>query len=142
MPYLLFLKKQQNLKLSSAANYRWHFQGKLSQSLILCKLGNFACFLVSIKINFFNKSFRNTIRVSNSFCIWVRLSADDNKMGAIHLSMNFFEFVRCGVVHSFKKYRIVKLFLSVTVVPTKSDSYVMFCLKTYKGLRINRSFVY
>ena len=23
MPYLLFLKKQQNLKVSSAANYRW-----------------------------------------------------------------------------------------------------------------------
>ena len=30
MPYLLFLKekkKQQNLKLSSAANYRWRFIG-------------------------------------------------------------------------------------------------------------------
>ena len=27
MPYLLFLKKQHNLKLSSAANYRWHFMG-------------------------------------------------------------------------------------------------------------------
>ena len=27
MPYLLFLKKQQNLKLSSAANYRWRFMG-------------------------------------------------------------------------------------------------------------------
>ena len=25
MTYLLFLKKQQNLKLLSAANYRWHF---------------------------------------------------------------------------------------------------------------------
>ena len=25
MPFLLFLKKQQNLKLPSAANYRWHF---------------------------------------------------------------------------------------------------------------------
>ena len=25
MPYLLFLKKQQNLKLSSAANYTWRF---------------------------------------------------------------------------------------------------------------------
>ena len=25
MPYLLFLKMQQNLKLSSAANYRWRF---------------------------------------------------------------------------------------------------------------------
>ena len=25
MPYLLFLKKLLNLKLSSAANYRWHF---------------------------------------------------------------------------------------------------------------------
>ena len=27
MPYLLFLKKQQNFKLSSAANYRWRFKG-------------------------------------------------------------------------------------------------------------------
>ena len=27
MPYLLFLKKQQVLKLSSAANYRWRFKG-------------------------------------------------------------------------------------------------------------------
>ena len=25
MPYLLFLKKRQNLKLSSAAKCRWHF---------------------------------------------------------------------------------------------------------------------
>ena len=35
-----------------------------------CTLGNFACFLSSLdfflKINFFKKSFRNTIRVSNS----------------------------------------------------------------------------
>ena len=27
MPYLLFFKKWQNLKLSSAANNRWHFLG-------------------------------------------------------------------------------------------------------------------
>ena len=27
MPYLLFLKKRQNFKLSSAANYRWLFKG-------------------------------------------------------------------------------------------------------------------
>ena len=27
MPYFLFLKKRQNLQLSSAANYRWRFQG-------------------------------------------------------------------------------------------------------------------
>ena len=27
MPYLLFLKKQQNLQLLSAANYRWRFIG-------------------------------------------------------------------------------------------------------------------
>ena len=29
MPYLLFLYKRQNLKLSSAANYRWRFKGLL-----------------------------------------------------------------------------------------------------------------
>ena len=28
MPYLLFLKKQRNLKMSSAANYRWRFIGQ------------------------------------------------------------------------------------------------------------------
>ena len=28
MPYLLFLKKRQNFKLSSAANYRWRFKGQ------------------------------------------------------------------------------------------------------------------
>ena len=28
MPYLLFLKRQQNLKLLSAANCMWHFLGK------------------------------------------------------------------------------------------------------------------
>ena len=27
IPYLLFLKKQQNLKVSSAANCRWRFKG-------------------------------------------------------------------------------------------------------------------
>ena len=27
MPYLLFLKKRQNLKWSSAANYRWRLMG-------------------------------------------------------------------------------------------------------------------
>ena len=30
MPYLLFLKKHQNLKLSSAANYRWCFKGSMT----------------------------------------------------------------------------------------------------------------
>ena len=29
-----------------------------------------------------------------------------------------------------------------TVVPTKSDSNVMFCLQRYRGLRIDRSLVY
>ena len=30
MPYLLFFKKQLNLKLSSAANCKWRFKGYLS----------------------------------------------------------------------------------------------------------------
>ena len=34
MPYLLFLKKQQNLKLSSAANYRWRFMG--FKNIVFC----------------------------------------------------------------------------------------------------------
>ena len=32
--------------------------------------------------------------------------------------------------------------LQVTVLPAKSDSEVMFCLQSYHGLRIDRSFVY
>ena len=28
MPYLLFLKKRQHLKLSFGANYRWRFKGE------------------------------------------------------------------------------------------------------------------
>ena len=42
-------------------------------ALTLCMLGNFACFFVIcsgfvfFQINFFKKSIRNTIRVSNSF---------------------------------------------------------------------------
>ena len=35
MPYLLFLKKQQNLKLSSAANHRLHFMGLILEILPL-----------------------------------------------------------------------------------------------------------
>ena len=30
IPYLLFLKKRQNVKLLSAANYRWRFMGLVS----------------------------------------------------------------------------------------------------------------
>ena len=32
MPYLLFLKKRQNLKLLSVANYRWHFKKLLKEA--------------------------------------------------------------------------------------------------------------
>ena len=45
---------------------------------------------------------------------------------------------------------IIQLFFSqvkinierTTVLPAKSDSDVMFCLQSYQGLKINRSFVY
>ena len=39
MPYLLFLKNQQNLKLSSAANYRWRLMGQVQDpdSVAACK---------------------------------------------------------------------------------------------------------
>ena len=37
MPYLLFLKKQQNFKLSSAANYRLRFIGYVYASYAACK---------------------------------------------------------------------------------------------------------
>ena len=33
MPCLLFLKMQQYLKLSSAANYRWRFMGNINWSV-------------------------------------------------------------------------------------------------------------
>ena len=36
MPYFLFLKKHQNLKLSSAANYRWRFMGKFCAKFLFC----------------------------------------------------------------------------------------------------------
>ena len=38
MPYLLFLKKQQNLQLSSAANYRWRFMGKWIKTCNICRV--------------------------------------------------------------------------------------------------------
>ena len=34
------------------------------------------------------------------------------------------------------------LFTVTTVLPAKSDSYVMFCLQIYHGLRMDRSLVY
>ena len=40
MPCLLFLKKQQNLKLSSAANNRWRFMGYWYKDL---KIGTKCC---------------------------------------------------------------------------------------------------
>ena len=55
-------KKRKVLKVSSAA--------VVLDILILCMLGNFACFFVVcgffLKLTFSKKSFRNTIRVSNS----------------------------------------------------------------------------
>ena len=49
MPYLLFLKKQQNLKLSSAANYRrpQHFYNSLPALRFYCLL----IFLASLHVN-------------------------------------------------------------------------------------------
>ena len=44
MPYSLILKKRQNLKLSSAANYRWRFMGSCIISgfgMCVCWLGSF-----------------------------------------------------------------------------------------------------
>ena len=55
-------KKRKVLKVSSAA--------VVLDTLTLCMLGNFACFFVVcgffLKLTFSKKSFRNTIRVSNS----------------------------------------------------------------------------
>ena len=65
----------------------------LKNKIILCMLGNFSCFCCHLptfsKINFFKKSFRNTIRVSNnlnpdqdqhlsmSVLIWVQTACKD-----------------------------------------------------------------
>ena len=62
MPYLNFLKKPQNLKLSSAANYRWRSKGKLFACWVILQ---FCCCLLTF-FKFFKKNFMNTIRVSNS----------------------------------------------------------------------------
>ena len=64
MPYLLFLKKRQNLELSFAVNYRLHFMASLFAYWVILQI-----FLLStdffIKINISKNSLRNTIRVSN-----------------------------------------------------------------------------
>ena len=36
-----------------------------------------------------------------------------------------------------KRRKLVKM-TSITVLPAKSDSDIMFCLQTYKGIRIDR----
>ena len=42
IPYLLFLKEWQNLKLSSVANYRWRFMGQLACSAAALKNGSWS----------------------------------------------------------------------------------------------------
>ena len=46
------------------------------------------------------------------------------------------------VTFSQSVYLIVTSGFKDTVLPVKSDSGVMFCLQSYKGLRIDRSHVY
>ena len=65
-------EKQQNIKLSSATNYRWHFMGyDICAYFTLCMLRNVAFFLLSTvffsKLIFSKNYFKNTIRVSNSY---------------------------------------------------------------------------
>ena len=55
MPYLLFLKKRQNLILSSAANYRWRFMGYLFTYWIIFHAFVVNCRLLS-KSTFSKKS--------------------------------------------------------------------------------------
>ena len=43
MPYLLFSKKQQNLKLSSAANSRWRLMGFTSDSRLAGQSDQLVC---------------------------------------------------------------------------------------------------
>ena len=67
MPYLLFLKKWQNLILSLATNCR------LTLTLILCMLGNFAYFFVICY--FFSK---NILSGEKSECqtVWIQIRPD------------------------------------------------------------------
>ena len=46
------------------------------------------------------------------------------------------------VTHNLAETYHLGLLVVATVLPDKSDSYVMLCLQSYQGLRIERSLVY
>ena len=53
IPYLLFFKKRQNLKLLSAANYRWHFIGLLYSTKcwsLSQNVGHFSAYLHALSL--------------------------------------------------------------------------------------------
>ena len=51
--FVFFLKKQQNLKLSSAANYRWRFKGlKIDLELIQSSLSLVTSLIQIVNINY------------------------------------------------------------------------------------------
>ena len=60
MPYLLFLRKQQNLKLSSAANYRWRFKETKSATMNIFRF-------------FFNFLFKSFVKVELSYVFIINL---------------------------------------------------------------------
>ena len=64
MPYLLFLKKGQKLKLSSAANCRWRFMGIRDNSAVssLCMLKGLVGFFERLQIVFLISCFINSYR--------------------------------------------------------------------------------
>ena len=83
MPYLLFFKKQQNLKLPSAANYRWRHNGKVN--VIYCSFDwiftkSSGGLLITSTLQIETESpellYRKSSKISKTFLFW----AGSNKM--------------------------------------------------------------
>ena len=59
MPYLLFLKKRQNLQLSSAANYMWRFKGLVSGLEETMEVVEFATLIILSCVRFREKMLKS-----------------------------------------------------------------------------------
>ena len=82
MLFLLFLKKRQNLKLSSAANYRWRFKGKLIACSVIC---THCCrMLIIAKASFL---FRKILSILPPMCqtVWIQILTVGPDIGSNYL---------------------------------------------------------
>ena len=93
MPYLLFLRMQQNLKLSSAANYRWRFMG-LTVQIVLgalkkrCYICTQAIYYTNVareELSTVNYSFEYRMRGSRNFCQGVQARLPENSSDILFL---------------------------------------------------------